>query len=250
MQLRRTVRKIFLSLIKSGMWNDYELPEEVVTFPTNWAQIYRLAKEQGVASLIWEATLRMPEQYQPSSKVKAYWQNHLNQNNKKKDHAHKDHIPARTKEDPLAFFNYIFYSLFASRVELGLICEWIAFLNENQKTYSTKPEYIATHQVLGFIAVKRLGLPQEKMPLYSDKRIRQADKLLDLIFSDYCVFQRTIGEDEASPSFYIFKRFLSIFRILPKDSLRFIYSYYTNPTVRKEVNDVFYNERTKEYATY
>ena len=150
----------------------------------------------------------------------------------------------------MTFFTHIFYSLFASRVELGLICEWITFLNENQKTYSTKPEYIATHQVLGFIAVKRLGLPQEKMPFYSEKCNRQADKLLDLIFTDYCVYQRTIGEDEASPSFYIFKRFLSIFKILPKDSLRFIYSYYTNPKIKKEVNNLFYNERIKEYATY
>lgn len=250
MQLRRTVRKIFLSLIKSGLWNDYEIPEEVVTFPTNWAQIYRLAKEQGVASLIWEATLRMPEQYQPSSKVKAYWQNHLNQNNNKKDHAHKEHIPTYSKGDAPAFFKHIFYSLFASRVELGLLCEWVTFLNQNQKEYSIQPKYLKSHQVLGFIAVKRLGLPQEKMPLFTDKCSRKADKLLDLIFSDYCVFQRTIGEDEASPSFYIFKRFLSIFPILPKNSLRFIYSYYTNPTVKREVNDLFYSERTKEYATY
>ncbi len=144
--------------------------------------------------------------------------------------------------DALFIFIHFLKHFYFGGLGLRQICDWTMFLHKNvQHIDSAKLEndikklgVLREWQTFGCFAVKYLGLPEEEMPMYNSKYIKNSDKIRDFLIASGN-FGRSRGYRDYYKDCYIIRKAKSLFikggyiikflPVFPGNTIRFFFTF-------------------------
>ena len=144
--------------------------------------------------------------------------------------------------DALFIFIHFLKHFYFGGLGLRQICDWTMFLHKNvQHIDSAKLEndikklgVLREWQTFGCFAVKYLGLPEEEMPMYNSKYIKNSDRIRDFLIASGN-FGKNRGYRDYSKDCYIIRKAKSLFikggyiinflPVFPGNTIRFFFTF-------------------------
>ena len=154
--------------------------------------------------------------------------------------------------DAVFIFIHILQHFYNGGIGFRQICDWCRFLSECGADIGTdlllarlqRMKVLQEWKVFGNMAVRHLGMPEEKMPFYDASVAGKADRLLNLIFLSGN-FGMIRGRDTSRDGSYFGKKYTSMlmaiegysskFAIFPRNTASKI-GYYLSGAMRKLLN--------------